>query len=80
MKKIGNHFTKITNIALVEYNDKTYMREENIINGKVNLRWELKRKNKHNTWDTIAYISDKETLNILNEEYTKMCCPENFSS
>ena len=78
MKRTGDYFVQIKHLVFVEHDGKTYMREENIINGKVSLRWDLKRKNEHGTWDLVEYVSDKETLNVLNEEYDKMSYSENF--
>jgi hypothetical protein len=78
MKRIGDYFLQITHLAFVEYNGKTYTREENIINGKISLTWTLKQLNEHGTWDDVEYVSDKKLLNVLNDEYDKMSYSENF--
>ena len=72
MKKIGNSFTQITYSVFVQYENKTYLRKEYIINGISSLSWEEVRKNEYNTWDTYQRVSDIETFNILNNEYYKM--------
>jgi hypothetical protein len=38
MKRTGDYFVQIKHLVFVEHDGKTYMREENIINGKVSLR------------------------------------------
>lgn len=78
MKRIGDYFVKITHLVFVEYKGKTYNRKETIINGKVSLTWMLKEKNEHETWDDGDYVTDKKTLNVLNDEYDKMSYSENF--
>ena len=78
MKRIGDYFLQITHLVFVEYKGKTYTRKENIINGKISLTWTLKQENEHGTWDEVEYVSDKETLNVLNDEYYKMSYSENF--
>jgi len=78
MKRKGDYFLQIIHVVFVEYNGKTYTREENIINGKISLIWKLKKLNEYGTWDDEYYVSDKKTLNLLNDEYVKMSYAENF--
>ena len=78
MKRTGDYFLQITHLVFVEYGGKTYTRTENIINGKISLNWTLKQQNEYKTWDDVEYVSDKKTLNVLNDEYAKMSYAENF--
>lgn len=78
MKKTSDYFLHVKHIVFVEHKDHTYMREENIIDGRISLLWTLKKKNEYGTWDDVSYVSDKKLLEELNTEYAQMSYSEMF--
>lgn len=80
MKRTSEYSVQINHSVFVEYDGKTYYREQSITNGKVgSVRWTQKIKNVHGTWDEGDYVTG-DLRDELNKEFEEMSYLENFKS